>query len=247
VHTRSQADELLASYASLGSRIEVIPHGASAAVPPTPREKLQHRHTLKIAPECRLLLFFGMIKRYKGLDVLIDAMPSVLERFGDAHLLIAGEPFYPLREIERHVRRLGISKHVTIRAGYVPASHVQHYFRAADALVAPYVGGGASGVVLGAQANALPVICSRTEGLQDLVEHRVTGLMAEPRSRDSLANAICDALADPEAFSQMGLAAWLRVKRDNSWDTVAAKTVSLYHQARADARHMTRPVLAALR
>ncbi len=104
------------------------------------------RKDLDLATDAKVILFFGFVRRYKGLDILIEAMPEIVGRFPDALLVVAGE-FYddatPYREL---VRRLGVSKNVRFEERYIPAERVPFYFSASDVVVQPYRSATQSGV-----------------------------------------------------------------------------------------------------
>jgi glycosyltransferase involved in cell wall biosynthesis len=136
-----------------------------------------------------VILFFGLIRRYKGLADLLRAMPRIL-RERDCTLLVVGE-FY-----ERRVRydallvELGIGKRVRILDRYVPNEEVNVYFSAADVVVVPYRAATQSGVVALAQQFHRPVVVSRVGSLPDMIEDGVTGLVVPPGDPNALAAAV---------------------------------------------------------
>src|SRR4051812_17672021 len=86
-----------------------------------------------------LILFFGLLKPYKGLEHLVAAMPAVVAELPRALLLVAGEPLMPLDALQRQIDELGLRENVSMRLGFVPSHDVSAYFGAADLLVTPYV------------------------------------------------------------------------------------------------------------
>ena len=137
----------------------------------------------------RRLLFFGKVRRYKGLDVLLRAMPKVLEQAA-CELLIVGEFYDGIERYRRLIRALGIAPHVRIDDRYVPNEEVADIFARADVLVLPYVSASQSGVAQIAFANALPVIASTAGGLAETVRDGVNGLLFPPGDADALAAQI---------------------------------------------------------
>lgn len=134
-------------------------------------------------------LFFGYVRKYKGLSYLLRAMPRVLERV-DVDLLVVGE-FYDDREsydaiIEEH----GLADHVTIVAEHVPDEDVGRYFSASDVAVLPYVSATQSGITQVAYAFGLPVISTNVGGLPEVVRDGETGYIVEPENEEALASAI---------------------------------------------------------
>jgi glycosyltransferase involved in cell wall biosynthesis len=228
VHTVKQRDELTSALPDLTDRIHVIAHGGRRVAVPDAAERARCRERLQIDRGRPLILFFGLIKPYKGLQYLVAAMPSVVAAFPRALLLVAGEPLMPMSAIERQIDELGLQEHVSLRLGFVPAHEISTYLNAADLLVAPYVSIGASGVVVMAQGHGLPAVVTRVGGLPEFVEPENCGFVVPPRSPAALATAIRAAFADRAALARMGARAWRRLARENDWSDVAERTLALY-------------------
>lgn len=134
----------------------------------------------------RTLLFFGIVRPYKGLDVLLRA----LARVPDVSLTVAGEFWNGRRSADELVRSLGIADRVRLLAGYVPDSEIPKLFAEADALVLPYRSGTATQNVWLAFEHGLPVIATRVGTLDRLVTHEVNGLVVPPDDDAALAGAL---------------------------------------------------------
>ncbi|MEW9547060.1 glycosyltransferase family 4 protein [Nonomuraea sp. NPDC050783] len=132
----------------------------------------------------RRLLFFGMVRPYKGLDLLLRALPEGVS------LTVAGEFWGGLEETEALVAELGLGDRVELRPGYVPAEEVPRLFAAADALVLPYRSATASQNVWLAHEHGVPVIATRVGALADHVTDGVDGLLVEPGDAGALRAAI---------------------------------------------------------
>jgi glycosyltransferase involved in cell wall biosynthesis len=152
-------------------------------------EKAQARRELGIAPDKKTLLFFGLVRAYKGLKYLIEAMPRVVESI-DCVLLVAGEFYEPKEEYLSLIRELGLEKHIVIRDEYIKNEAVSLYFSAADAVVLPYVTATQSGIAQIAFGLNRPVITTNVGGLPEAVEDGRTGFVVEPKSPEALAAAI---------------------------------------------------------
>ncbi|MEV6982673.1 glycosyltransferase family 4 protein [Sphaerisporangium sp. NPDC051017] len=142
----------------------------------------------------RRLLFFGMVRPYKGLDLLLRA----LARVPGVSLTVAGEFWGGLDETRALVAELGLGDRVELRPGYVAAEDVPALFAAADALVLPYRSATASQNVWLAHEHGLPAIVTRVGALADHVTDGVDGLVVEPGSADALTEAITRFYADGE-------------------------------------------------
>jgi glycosyltransferase involved in cell wall biosynthesis len=132
----------------------------------------------------RRLLFFGIVRPYKGLDLLLRALPEGVS------LTVAGEFWGGLDETRALIAELGLGDRVELRPGYVPADEVPGLFARADALVLPYRSATASQNVWLAHEHGVPVIATRVGALADHVTDGVDGLLVEPGSVEALREAI---------------------------------------------------------
>ncbi|MGW4402986.1 glycosyltransferase family 4 protein [Nonomuraea sp. NPDC004702] len=132
----------------------------------------------------RRLLFFGMVRPYKGLDLLLRALPEGIS------LTVAGEFWGGLDETKALIDELGLADRVELRPGYVPAADVPKLFAAADALVLPYRSATASQNVWLGHEHGVPVIATRVGALADHVTDGVDGLLVEPGDAGALRAAI---------------------------------------------------------
>ncbi len=153
-------------------------------------EKTEARRSLGYEGDAPVLLFFGYVRRYKGLDLLLRAMPEVLAAFPDTRLLVAGQ-FYEAESGYRElIGRLGIAGSVDLRPGYASDRDAARYFAAADAAVLPYRQASQSGVVQLAYGYGLPVIVTPAGGLAAEVEQGRTGWIAGEITPEAIAAAV---------------------------------------------------------
>lgn len=145
-----------------------------------------------LAPEHDLeLLFFGFVRPYKGLDVLIEAM-ALLPDDLDVRLTVAGESWQGSEGLRAQIEDLGLSERVDLVDRYLTETEVAEYFARAHALVLPYRSATGSGVAAIAYHYEKPVVVTRVGGLPDVVEDGVTGFVVEPESPTALADAILE-------------------------------------------------------
>ncbi|WP_018501495.1 glycosyltransferase family 4 protein [Parafrankia discariae] len=161
----------------------------------------------------RELLFFGLVRPYKGLDVLLRALAAGPE---DVRLTVAGEFWGGIESTRALVAELGLGERVTLRPGYVPAEDVPALFAAADALVLPYRAGTASQNVDLAHLHGVPVVATRVGTLTTSVRDGVDGLLVPPDDPAALAAAL-------RRLYEPGVLAGLRAKVappdiDSAWD-----------------------------
>lgn len=140
------------------------------------------------------LLFFGIVRPYKGLDVLLRALPE------GVGLTVAGEFWGGLDETRALIAELGLAERVELLPGYVPAERIGGLFAACDALVLPYRSATASQNVLMAFEHGVPVIATRVGSFPSQLREGVDGLLADPGDVTSLREAITGFYRDPERF-----------------------------------------------
>lgn len=128
------------------------------------------------ARDGRTILFFGKVRKYKGLRVLLEAMPEVLSQI-ECRLLIVGEFYESLAQYQELIEKLNLQQQVRIENRYVANEEVAAIFAQADVLVLPYVTASQSAVAQVALSNALPVIASQAGGLSEAVSDEVNGLL----------------------------------------------------------------------
>ena len=152
-----------------------------ALIPATEaRAFLQKKYQLPIQPDDRILLFFGFIRKYKGLDILFRAMAEPGIREAGIRLLVAGEFYEDAESYQALIRELGIADLLLLRTDFIPDSEVQYYVCASDAIVQPYRHATQSGVTPLAYHFETPMIVTNVGSLPSHVIHDHTGLVAEP-------------------------------------------------------------------
>ena len=171
---------------------------------------------MRLGVEGRVVLFFGLVRRYKGLMDLIDAMPLVRNR--DITCLAVGE-FYDKKEsYEARIVKLGLSERVRLIDQYVPNEEVEPYFAAADVVVLPYRSATQSGIAQMAFRFGRPVISTSVGGLPESIDDGRTGILVPPNNPAALAGAI-DRYYDD--LMEARLTAGIRVDEGRfSWDRV---------------------------
>jgi D-inositol-3-phosphate glycosyltransferase len=233
VHTEKMEAELIRSFNVPAHRISVIPFGINNTVPITSMTREQARERLQLRESCPTLLFFGNILPYKGLEHLIEALSLLLNCQPKCRLIIAGRPKGAesyWAQIEQKIEILGLQRHVMTRIEYIPDEDTEIYFKAADAIVLPYVKIFQSGVLLLAYNFGLPVIASDIASLPADVVEGETGFLCAPGNPQALAAAI-GAYLTSDLYAELEKSR-SRIRRfaeeRYSWRTVARITTEVY-------------------
>jgi len=138
------------------------------------------RKNLGIAVDEKIILFFGFIRKYKGLDILLDAMALLNDKMPDLKLLIAGEFYDDKKQYEEQIIRLGLKDRLILKTVFIADNEIKNYLCAADLVVQPYRNATQSGVTPLAYHFEIPMIVTNVGGLAAMVPHDKVGLVAEP-------------------------------------------------------------------
>lgn len=228
VHNDFSRKEVVRLLEGLGisREIFVIPHGNYLPyVKSVGRDEACAR--LGISPDKKVILFFGQIKKVKGLEVLIEAMPKILAAHPDAVLLIAGKVWKDnFDQYEQLVRRLGIQGAVMQHIRYIDDELVGNYYSAADLVVLPYRRIYQSGVLLMAMSYGAATLSSRLEPMQEVVDEGYNGLLFEAGNSEDLALVASKALDG--SVRHIGAQAIEKMKRAHDWSTIAKQHLDVY-------------------
>ena len=153
-------------------------------------EKEKSKEILHIEKDKSVLLFFGLIRSYKGLEYLIYAMPEIIKYKKDCILLIVGEFYEPKEKYITLINSLNIDENVIVIDQYINNEDVPLYFCCADVVVLPYVEASQSGIIQIAFGLEKPVITTNAGGLPEVVEDGKTGFIVEKKSSAGLAEAV---------------------------------------------------------
>jgi glycosyltransferase involved in cell wall biosynthesis len=151
--------------------------------------KDEARKKLNINVNIPVILFFGFIRKYKGLDILFEAMSDTRIKAAGIKLLVAGEFYEDKDSYMNQVKKLGIEDQLILRTEFIADNEVQYYLSAADVVIQPYRNATQSGVTPLAYHFEKPMIVTNVGGLPSLVPHEKVGLVAEPEPK-----AIADAI-----------------------------------------------------
>jgi len=150
----------------------------------------------------KVILFFGLIRKYKGLDQLIRTMPLLLLEEPNIHLLAVGECYDQLDAYTSIVEELNLKEHVSIVDKFVPNEQVELYFKPAELVCLPYYHGTQSGILMMAYGFKKPVVVTDVGGIGELVAEQKTGIIVPNNEPEVLAKGIMNILNSQEKFSE---------------------------------------------
>jgi glycosyltransferase involved in cell wall biosynthesis len=180
-----------------------------------------------IGEEDGLVLFFGRIWPYKGLEYLIQAEPEVSSQVPGARFLIAGEG----ESLDRYRRLMVHPERFVVMNEFVSDQRRAELFRRASVVALPYVEASQSGVVPLAYTFERPVVATSVGGLPEMIDDGVTGFIVPPRDSRALAGALVRLLQNPTLRRQLGRRGRQKLDRESSEQAVGARTLEIYRTA----------------
>jgi D-inositol-3-phosphate glycosyltransferase len=235
VHTKLMKDELKNEFEVRKDKITVIPFGLNSTVLDSDLDSCNARELLSLKKNEVVLLFFGNISPYKGLDILIDALRTVVNNKYQVKLVIAGSVKSSMDywdSIEKRIAEYGLEKLVIKRIEFIPDHEIEIYFKAADVLVLPYRFIYQSGPLFLAYNFGLPVIATDVGSFKEDIVEGETGYVSQGVGADDLADSIIK-------FINSALLQSLESKRSeikkyaqekHSWSTIADKIIQVYEK-----------------
>lgn len=233
VHTESMKSELINEFGVAAGRVTTIPFGINNAVPHTKLTSSAAKARLGLGPQHKVILFFGRITPYKGLEFLITAFRRLLLRDPCYRLIIAGrsdssEEYWS--ETRASFQEEVHSGHIILRSEFIPDEETEIFFKAGDVLVLPYRQIYQSGVLFLSHSFGLPVLAADVGSLADDIVEGENGSMFKPEDPIALSNAV-------EKYFASGLYANLddlrqgikgKAAQKHSWDLVGRATLAVY-------------------
>ncbi len=239
VHYAVNRDRFLARYEVDRDRVVEIPHGNEAILEEVASGEGAGalRADLGIGVGDPVVLLPGTLSRYKGVDTLIEALPSLLDRFPDARVVIAGHPL-PDFDLARHkslAAALGVHDSVSWNTRYLEAQEIASWLQMAQLVALPYRQAYQSGVAHLAQTFGVPVVATRTGAFAQILEDTGSGLLVPPDDPPALAKALSGLLADDQLRREKARNATRAAHGPFAWSEVAGIVRRRYEELLADA------------
>jgi glycosyltransferase involved in cell wall biosynthesis len=208
------------------ARVRVIPHGAFDYLARLPGEIPLDAGVGDLEGR-KVVLSFGLVRPYKGVDLLIESFAAAPE---DAVLLVVGRAMMLVEPLRRRARELGLADRVRFVTRFITDPEIPAYFRRADLVVLPYREIEQSGVLFTALAFGCPLILSAVGGFTEVGERYGAARLVAPGDVEALGAAVTQLLRDDDARARLADAARRAAAGPYSWDNAAGLTHRLYEE-----------------
>lgn len=194
VHTEVMKQQLQKIYNVAGEKISVVPFGVNEVIPSTDLSTVNARYKLNVGADQKVILFFGNIAPYKGLEFLIQAMDRLKNKVENIKLIVAGRIKHDCQmyweTLEKMIDNYHLNGNVIYRTEYIPENEAEIYFKCADLLVLPYKHIFQSGLIYTSYRFGLPVVATDVGSLRDDVVEGETGFVCRPEDPEDLSEKI---------------------------------------------------------
>ncbi|MCE2655612.1 MAG: glycosyltransferase [Sediminibacterium sp.] len=191
-----------------------------------PITKMEARTQLGLPQQDKIILFFGYIRKYKGLDLLIQAMANETIKNLGIQLIIVGEFYEDASTYHDLINALGLQNRISFYSNYIPDGEVKNYVCSADFIIQPYKNATQSGVTPLAYHFEKPMLVTNVGGLADTVPHLKTGIVVAPTAEE-IAKGI-------ETLYELGekhfIPNIIEEKKKYSWSQMTEKFLALYQK-----------------
>ncbi len=236
VNSHHMVDELRNSFDLPRNKIDVIPNGVTPEnfrIDFPENEKRAFRQSFAGESQ-KIVLYVGRLVNEKGVQVLIDAAPKVIQQYPETQFLIVGTGYF-METLKAQADYLGVTQNVRF-LGYVADSDLLKLYQITDVVAIPSLYEPFGIVALEGMAAGTPVVVSDVGGLRDFVEHMQNGITTYAGNSDSLAWGILQVLRDPGLAHHLNQTATKAVEEVYNWKMITKKTQETYENVFADSK-----------
>ncbi len=236
VNSQHMVDELRSSFDLPLDKIDVIPNGVTPEnfrIDFPENERRAFRQSFAGESQ-KIVLYVGRLVNEKGVQVLIDAAPKVIQQYPETQFLIVGTGYF-MDTLKAQAAYSGITQNVRF-LGYVADEDLLKLYRISDVVAIPSLYEPFGIVALEGMAAGTPVVVSDVGGLRDFVEHMQNGITTYAGNSDSLAWGILQVLRNENLANHLNETATRSVEEVYNWKIITRKTQETYQKVLADAR-----------
>ena len=227
VHNEFSKKELIKDKINL-KKISIIPHGHYLDFIEPKTNKIVAKKKFGLQNK-KVIMFFGMIKEEKGLDILIKSFHEVHQNNKDVVLLIAGKNYKTdKKKYTKIIDQLDIKNSCVIHNKYIPENELCDYYGCADVIVLPYKIIFQSGVLMMSSSFSVPVIVSDLEPFLDIIENQINGLVFKVNDVKSLAEKLIFSINNPEKINSYAKNNFEKIKNHYDWTKIGKLNKDVY-------------------
>lgn len=232
LHSPDNLGEFKKNFPSLATdKIKIIPHGHYAFFSGETTSRIEARERLGLGSEKKIILFFGAVREYKGLDILMEAASDILKSREDILFLAVGIDLEGKKDKYWKLHHdLNLGEGFRLEFQYVPFDQVSHYFYASDLVVLPYRKIYQSGILLLSLACGIPVVATRVGAFPETIQDGVHGVLVSPGDVPGLRTGILSVIDDTEKLEEMGRRGKKIAVEKFSWEKIAESTIQFYKE-----------------
>lgn len=229
LQAQTNIDRFKEIFPRCSNKIKYIPHGHFLDFADI-YEKDKAREHLKIPKNKKVFLFFGQIKKVKGVGILLEAFGELCKKREDVFLIVAGSVWKDdFSSYQRIIEKENLNEeNLKTDIRFIPDNEVGYYYSASDIAVLPYLDVYQSGVIQLAYAYNKPAIATAIKPFMEIVEDEKTGFLCNPNDSRDLMKVMEKALNNEKKFEQFGKNGNNKIKEIYSWKKIAEQVTKLY-------------------
>ena len=228
-HNEFSKLEILDLNANLSPRISIVPHGNYTPFINIQYDKEKSREQLGISNDSKVLLFFGMIKKEKGLEILLSALSGVLNEHPDVLLVIAGNTWEnDFSDYQEIIDENNLSEYILLHSKFIQQDDVEHYFCASDLVVLPYKKIYQSGVLMMTLSYERPALVSDLPPFKEIISDNKTGFLFKAENVIDLITKLNSILGNKELMEQVRVRGTELINIKYDWREIGRLTKQAY-------------------
>jgi len=228
-HNEFSKSEIINVNGNLSSCIFIVPHGNYTPFINIQYDKEKSKEQLGIPNNRRILLFFGMIKKVKGLEILLSALKGIIKQNPDVLLVIAGKPwendFSTYQEI---IDENNLSEYILLHTKFIPQEDVEHYYCASDLVVLPYKKIYQSGVLMMTLSYERPALVSDLPPIKEIISDNENGFLFKTENVSDLTAKLNSILANEGLMEEVRVKGTELIKTKYDWSEIGRQTKQAY-------------------
>ena len=228
-HNEFSKSEIINVNTNLSSCISIVPHGSYTPFINIQYDKEKSKEQLGIPNNRRILLFFGMIKKVKGLEVLLSALKGVIKQNPDVLLVIAGKPWEnDFSAYQKIIDENNLSEYILLHTKFIPQEDVEHYYCASDLVILPYKKIYQSGVLMMTLSYERPALVSDLPPLKEIISDNENGFLFKTENVSDLSAKLNSILGNEELMEQVRTKGTELINTKYDWGEIGKQTKQAY-------------------